>query len=138
LLSVSAREEATGVESSVQVKPSYGLSDGEIERMLIDSIEHAEDDVAARLLREQQVEADRVLEAVIGALAQDGDLLDASERAAIDEAVAALRTASEGSEPRGIKRAIEELEEASAVFVARRMDASIKQALAGHSVEEFN
>ncbi len=138
LLSVSAREETTGVESSVQVKPSYGLSDGEIERMLIDSIEHAEDDVAARLLREQQVEADRVLEAVTGALAQDGQLLDAAERAPIDEAVAALRAAHEGSEPRAIKRAIEELEDASAVFVARRMDASIKQALAGHNVEEFN
>ncbi|KPK37148.1 MAG: chaperone protein HscA [Gammaproteobacteria bacterium SG8_47] len=138
LLSVSAREEATGVESSVQVKPSYGLSDVEIERMLTDSIEHAEDDVAARLLREQQVEADRVLEAVGAALAQDGQLLDEAERAPIDEAVDALRAARAGSDPRVIKRAIERVEDASADFVARRMDASIKQALAGHSVEDFN
>lgn len=138
LLSVSAREMTSGVESSIQVKPSYGLTDGEIEQMLRDSMAHAEDDVAARNLREQQVEADRVLEALTAALAADGaDLLNGQERAAIDQAMAALRVARDGNDHRAIKRAIEAMDHASAEFAARRMDAGIKKALAGHRIDEL-
>ncbi|PKM43504.1 MAG: Fe-S protein assembly chaperone HscA [Gammaproteobacteria bacterium HGW-Gammaproteobacteria-1] len=138
LLSVSAREMTSGVESSIQVKPSYGLTDGEIEHMLRDSLAHAEDDVAARNLREQQVEADRVLEALDAALAADGaELLNVEERAAIDQGMTALRTARDGSDHRAIKRAIEALDHASAEFAARRMDAGIKKALAGHRIDEL-
>ena len=139
LLSVTAREETTGVESGVQVKPSYGLSDQEIETMLRDSMEHAEDDVAARTLREQQVEADRVIEAVEAALADDGDaLLTAEERTQIDQAVEALRGARAGDDAEAIRSGIERLDAATADFAARRMDANVKKALAGHKVEEFD
>lgn len=138
LLSVSAREMTSGVESSIQVKPSYGLTDGEIEQMLRDSLAHAEDDVAARNLREQQVEADRVLEALTAALAADGaELLHAEERAAIDQAMDALRAARAGGDHRAIKRAIEATDQASAAFAARRMDVGIKKALAGHRIDEL-
>ncbi len=138
LLSVSAREMTSGVESSIQVKPSYGLTDGEIEQMLRDSMAHAEDDVVARNLREQQVEADRVLEALTAALAADGaELLNAQERAAIDQGMAALRAARDGDDHRAIKRAIEALDQASAEFAARRMDAGIRKALAGHRIDEL-
>ncbi|GMR16235.1 MAG: Fe-S protein assembly chaperone HscA [Gammaproteobacteria bacterium] len=137
LLSVTAREETTGVESGIEVKPSYGLTDTEIETMLRDSIEHAEDDVAARMLREQQVEAERVLEALEAALADDGDLLNADERKLVDLAATKLSALSKGKELRVIKDAIAELDKAAATFVARRMDGNIKKALAGHNVNEF-
>ncbi len=138
LLSVSAREQTMGVESSIQVKPSYGLTDSEIETMLRDSLTHAEDDVAARTLREQQVEAERVLAAVQAALEADGEaLLSEAERAAIEQAMAGLRAANAGSDPRAIKQAIGSLDQATSEFAARRMDASIKQALAGHKLEDF-
>jgi len=137
LLAVTAREETTGVQSGIEVKPSYGLTDTEIETMLIDSIEHARDDVAARMLREQQVEADRVLEALQAALAEDGELLNAAERARIDAAAAELQARREGDDPQAIKRALEDLDKAASEFVARRMDSTIRQALAGHKVEEF-
>jgi len=137
LLSVSAREETSGVESGIEVKPSYGLTDNEIENMLRDSIEHAEDDVSARMLREQQVEAERVLEALEAALADDGDLLNAEERSIIDVAAAKLSALSKGNELRAIKDGITELDNAAIEFVARRMDGNIKKALAGHNVDEF-
>ena len=137
LLSVTAREATTGVESGLEVKPSYGLTDTEIETMLRDSIEHAEDDVTARMLREQQVEAERVLEALQAALADDGDLLNAAERKQIDAAANKLSKLSNGNELRAIKDAIAELDKAATEFVARRMDGSIKKALAGHNVNEF-
>ncbi len=139
LLSVTAREQTTGVEAGVQVKPSYGLEESEIERMLRASMEHAEEDVSARTLREQQVEADRVIEAIEAALASDGDqLLDAEERAAIDENIEALRRARDGDDPTVIRRAIEALEAASAEYAQRRMDAGIKAALSGHTVDEID
>ncbi len=138
LLSVSAKERTTGIESGIEVKPSYGLSDSEIETMLRDSMEHATDDVAARKLREQQVEVERVLEALAAALAQDGGLLDEREREAIDAAVRHLRDTHAGKDTAAIKQAMIELDRASAEFVARRMNASIKQALSGHNLEEFD
>ncbi len=138
LLSVSAREETKGVEASIQVKPSYGLTDSEIEQMLKDSLAHASEDVEARNLREQQVEADRVLEALEAALADDGDtLLSVDERTVIEAAMNKLRTARNGSDARSIKRAVEELDECTRGFAARRMDASIKKALQGQAVDEL-
>lgn len=137
LLAVTAREETTGVQSGIEVKPSYGLTDNEIESMLRDSIEHAEDDVAARKLREQQVEADRVLEALAVALVQDRDLLTEEERRRIEKAAANLQAKRDGNDHLAIKAAISELDKTAKEFVARRMDSSIKKALAGHTVAEI-
>ncbi len=138
LLSVTAREQTTGVESSIQVKPSYGLSDNEIEQMLRDSMDHARDDMDARNLREQQVEAERVLEALEVALAADGDtLLSAEERAVLDGAMAEVRKVATGNDEKAVRLAVERLNRESAEFAARRMNASIQQALSGHSVDDF-
>jgi len=138
LLSVSAREQGTGVEAHVLVKPSYGLTDAEIERMLRESIAHAREDVAARSLREQQVEADSVLAAVAAALAADGEsLLSTGERAGIERLLAELREVREGSDPGKIKRALEALNDATQEFARRRMDMGIRAALAGHRLDEF-
>ncbi len=137
LLSVAAREMSSGVEASVLVKPSYGLTDEEIAGMLREGVDHAGDDMLARALREQQVEADRLVEATEHALAQDGDLLDAAERAAVDQAIAALRAAREGSDHRKVKQHIDALARATDEFAARRMDRSVRSALAGHKVDEI-
>jgi molecular chaperone HscA len=138
LLNVTAEEQVKGVKSSIEVKPSYGLDDREIEAMLKDSMAHAQDDMEQRRLREQQVEADRVLEALEAALAADGDrLLDAEERKRIDAAAVALRRAGTGSDYRLIKQAIEDVEKVSNGYVARRMNDNIRKAMAGHRVDEF-
>jgi molecular chaperone HscA len=138
LLNVTAEEQTQGVRSSIEIKPSYGLSDSEIESMLKDSMEHAADDRDLRRLREEQVEADRVLEALSAALEADGDsLLEPAERSAIDSAAAHLAAVRDGGDYRVIKQAIEAVEQASAVFVERRMNSSIRAAMAGHSVDEF-
>jgi molecular chaperone HscA len=139
LLSVTAEEQTTGVKSSVEVKPSYGLADSEIENMLRDSMTHAREDMEMRRLREQQVEADRVLEALQSALAEDGEqLLEAAERETIDTAAAALRASRDGRDHLAIKAAIEAVEKASAGYVERRMNESIRRAMAGHRVDEFD
>jgi len=137
LLSVSAREKNSGVEASVMVKPSYGLSDGEIADMLKASQQHARDDMDARNLREQQVDGGRILEAVAAALAEDGELLNDAERAKIDAHMAALRGTLEGTAPLAIKNAVEALNRATESFAARRMNRSVQQALAGHKLEEL-
>ena len=137
LLSVTAHEMVSGVESTVQVKPSFGLSDNEIETMLRDSMDHAEEDVLARSLREQQVEADRIIESVESAIAADGDILKPEERKQIDAAVASLHQLRDGDDPQKIKQAIQTLNQASTDFAARRMDAGIQSAMTGHKVEEF-
>lgn len=139
LLSVSASEETSGVAASVEVKPSYGLQDSEIETMLRDSMEHAVDDMQARSLREQQVEADRVIEALDAAMAEDADsMLDAGEKEAILAAREVLLEARKSSEDtQQIKQAIEGVEKASASYVAKRMNASVQKTMAGHKVEEF-
>jgi molecular chaperone HscA len=138
LLSVTAQEQTTGVKSSVEVKPSYGLADSEIESMLRDSMDHAREDMELRRLREQQVEADRVLEALAAALAKDGEqLLDATERSLIDGAAETLRTVRNNGDHRAIKTAIEAVEKASGAYVERRMNESIRRAMAGHRVDEF-
>ncbi len=137
LLSVTAREQISGVESTVQVKPSFGLTDGEIETMLRESMSHAKEDIVARMLREQQVEADRILESVASAITADAALLTDVERTQIDIALAELRKMRDGDDPQKIKSAIEALNAASTDFAARRMDASIQSAMTGHKVDEF-
>ena len=139
LLNVTAAEQTQGVTSSIEVKPSYGLSDNEIETMLRDSMDFAAADRDARRLREEQVEADRVLEALHAALAADGDdLLDEAERSVINAAAAALEEQRQGDDYRIIKQAIETVEKASSAYVERRMNSSIRKAMAGHKVDEFN
>lgn len=138
LLSVSAREENSGVEASVIVKPSYGLEDSEIESMLRDSMEYAEKDMKSRSLREQQVEADRVVEALDAALKADGDqLLSVEERKAIEDSKQALINTRASEEPEFIKAAIESLEKTCSDYVARRMNTNIQKAMQGHSVDEY-
>jgi len=140
LLSVSAREETSGVEASVEVKPSYGLQDAEIEAMLKASMEFAGEDKDARSLREQQVEADRVLEAIDSAMADDGEeMLSADERESIQQVRAELAIARHNAtETQVLKEAMAKLEKVSANYVARRMNASVQKSMAGHQVEEFN
>jgi molecular chaperone HscA len=139
LLSVSAKELSTGVESSIQVKPSYGLSDDEIAGMLKDSFSHAEEDLVARALREQQVEAERLASALEAALAQDGDaLLDEQERAELTAGIAQLRTVAAGTDAAAIEAGVEQLAKMSDEFAARRMDHGIQRALKGHSVDELD
>ncbi|HGW6094443.1 TPA: Fe-S protein assembly chaperone HscA [Serratia marcescens] len=136
LLSVTAMEKSTGVEASIQVKPSYGLSDGEIAGMIKDSMANAQSDVGARKLAEQRVEAARVLESLQGALATDAALLSEAESQAIAAATQALQQAVQGEDPAAIEDAIKTLDAQTQDFAARRMDASIRRALAGHSVDE--
>ncbi len=138
LLSVSAREETSSVESSIQVKPSYGLSDNEIETMLKDSFSHAQDDIEARKLREEQVEANRVVESLNSALAEDAEkLLTSDEAAAIHDIIGELEQVAQGIDQRAIKLKIEAVDNLSAEFAQRRMDASINKALTGHSVDDI-
>lgn len=136
LLSVTAMEKSTGVEAAIQVKPSYGLSDDEIAAMITDSMQNAQSDVAARMLAEQKVEAARVLESVQSALDADADLLNPEEQAAIVQAVSALQQVSAGDDVALIEAAIKTVDQQTQGFAARRMDASIRRALAGHSVDE--
>jgi len=138
LLSVEAEEQSQGVKASVVVKPSYGLTDDEIAGMLRDSMDHAHDDMVARKLAEEKVEARRVIEAIDSALAADGaQLLDADERARIDAARDTLVQAEQGDAAEAIKVAIEQLEKTCEFYVERRMNAGIRQAMAGHKVDDF-
>ncbi|MCO4180509.1 Fe-S protein assembly chaperone HscA [Proteus terrae] len=137
LLSVSAMEKSTGVEASVQVKPSYGLSDTEIAKMIQSSMENAQEDLHARRLAEQKVEAARVLESLTAALEEDAHLLNEDEKTAIDKVVDTLIESVEGTDPVAIENAIKLLDKQTQDFAARRMDSSIRQALAGHSVDEI-
>jgi molecular chaperone HscA len=138
LLSVSAREKTTGIESSIVVKPSYGLTDDEVARMLQEGFSHAAGDRDARALAEQRVEAEALLLSVRAALGKDADLLSKEERAALDAAMSALEAARAATDHRAIKAAIEALNRASERFAARRMDRAISGALAGRSVDEMS
>ena len=137
LLSVTAMEKSTGVQSSIQVKPSYGLTDDEITQMLKSSMENAKQDIDARLLAEQRVEARRVIEAVLAALDHDQDLLNAQELSAVKTALVSLDQLQQGSDMLAIKQGIKALDQATQEFAARRMDKSIRQALAGKSVDNL-
>jgi molecular chaperone HscA len=136
ILHVTAREAMTGREAAIDVKPSYGLSDEEIERMLLESYEHAESDVHARLIAEARVEADRILQATEVALRSDGALVPEGERPALDAAVARLRAARDGEDPAAVRAATEELDHASKGFAERRMNESLARAMAGRSVAD--
>ncbi|KTB59326.1 Fe-S protein assembly chaperone HscA [Pseudomonas syringae] len=138
LLSVSAREMGSGIESSIQVKPSYGLTDGEITRMLKDSFEYAGDDKVARVLREHQVDAERLLEAVQGALDADGErLLDEEERMVISLQMEELRELMQGTDGYAIEQQTKRLSQVTDAFAARRLDSTVKAALAGRNLNEI-
>ncbi|WP_346350791.1 Fe-S protein assembly chaperone HscA [Oceanimonas sp. AH20CE76] len=137
LLSVSAMEKSSGVQASIEVKPSYGLKEEDISSMLKASFEYAQEDIAARMLAEQKVEAARVVENIISALQADGDaLLSEQEQAGIIAALESLQQAAQGTDPEAIKQAIEQTDKQTADFAARRMDASIRKALAGQRVDK--
>lgn len=135
ILHVTAKELTTGVEQHVDVKPSYGLSDDEVERMLLDAYDHAEDDVLARGLREERVEAQRILSATHGALLQDAGLLEEGEGERIGQAMQALIDAAQGDDHRLIHARIETLDDVGKAFAGRRMDQSIRRALSGQRVD---
>ena len=137
LLSVTAREQTTGHEARVEVKPSYGLSDDEITSMLKDGYNHASDDAFRRALREAQVEAQRLVEAVQSALKDDAHLLSTLERAHVDSCLAKLQTVLIGDDRRAIDMAMDALSKGTAEFAARRMNQSVKRALAGRKMEEM-
>ncbi len=138
LLSVSARELASGVEASIQVKPSYGLTDGEIARMLEDSFRQADVDRDARALREQLVDAQRLLEAVEAALVADGErLLSVEERVAIDSQVAELRGLLDSQDVVAIERQTKRLSQITDAFAARRLDSTVRAALAGRRLNDI-
>ncbi len=136
MLSVSAREESTGVEASTAVKPSYGLADDDIARMLRESFSQADADMHERVLREARVEAERMLQATRSALAFDADLLAPSERELIDAALQALAAVREGDDPHAIDAGVEALATATESFAAARMNRGIRKALAGRRVTE--
>jgi len=134
LLSVRAQEKSTGVEASIAVKPSYGLADSDVERMLRDSFEHAREDVHARALAEYRVDGRRLIEATRSALNVDKGLLSLEELKAIEDAAARLENLLQGLDHRAIKQAAEALNRATDEFAARRMDAGIRRALAGRQI----
>jgi len=136
LLSVAAKEETSGVEAAITVKPSYGLADEDIARMLQESFTTAEVDMKARALRESQVEAERMLLATRAALEADGDLLDAAQRAAIDTLLQDLETLRAGEDNAAIDRGVEALAQGTEAFAAERMNRSLRTALTGKRVEE--
>ena len=137
LLAVSAREATTGAQAAIAVKPSYGLSDAEITQMLKDSIDHARDDVQLRLLKEQQVEGERMLEAVESALREDPDLVAPEESGAVRAELDALRKTLSCNDHRTIRAAIERVNRATEAFAERRMDRAVQRALAGKKVESL-
>jgi molecular chaperone HscA len=137
LLSVSAMEKSTGVESSIEVKPSFGLDDNKISQMIKDSMRNAADDMQARMLKEQQVEASRVIESVQAALLADSRLLNNSEVLVIENAIKLLGQVSQGIEVKAIENALDTLNDSTAIFAERRMDSSISQALSGQSVDKI-
>lgn len=138
LLSVSAEELSTGVTSSIQVKPSYGLGDDEIARMLKESYSHASEDLEARNLREQQVEAERIISALRAAMRQDGELLTNEEQQGLEQSIARMEAIVADADYRRIEAGVDELAKASDFFASRRMDQSISRALSGHSIDEID
>jgi molecular chaperone HscA len=137
LLSASAREQTTGVQASVTVKPSYGLTEGDIARMLEESHAHAADDMETRALAEARVEAEMLVTATERALAADGDLLDARERAAVDSALDEVRALLPAPDRRRIAAAVATLNRATEGFAAKRMDRGVARALTGRKVDSL-
>ncbi|HTP29675.1 MAG TPA: Fe-S protein assembly chaperone HscA [Anaeromyxobacteraceae bacterium] len=137
ILSVSAKELTTGIEQRIQVKPTYGLSEDEVERMLEESFEHASEDVTERFLTEWRIEGERIIRSLESAFALDGELLTASERASIDKSIEGLRVAMTSNDYFAIKAWIEATDASSKQFAERRMNKHIARAMAGHKVDEF-
>lgn len=138
LLSVTAMEKSTGVQADIQVKPSYGLSDTEIADMLRSSMTHAKEDMQARALAEQKVEADRVIEGLLVALQENGEeLLSKEEYLALEDSVRTLIELRNGEDADAIEQGIKDTDKASQEFASRRMDVSIRAALAGQSVDNI-
>jgi molecular chaperone HscA len=137
LLSVSARELRSGVEASIEVKPSYGLADDQVARMLQDSFKSADVDMVARALREEQVEAERIVLATQSALDADANLLSEEERIEVDTLLQAVWQTANGSDHAAIKLAVDALAHGTEEFAARRMDRSVRTALSGKKLEEI-
>jgi molecular chaperone HscA len=137
LLAVSAREQSTGVEASVLVKPSYGLADDDITRMLKDAFTHARDDMYARALNEQIVDAKGLIAATRAAMLEDGALLDAAEVANIEGSIDALEKLLTATDHQAIKRGIEALNAVTTDFAQRRMDQNVRRAMSGQKLETF-
>jgi molecular chaperone HscA len=137
LLSVSAMEKSTGIESSIEVKPSFGLDDKQISQMIKDSMHNAADDIQARMLKEQQVEASRVIESVQAALIADSKLLNSEEVLVIENAIKSLAQLTQTNDINAIENALKILNDSTAIFAERRMDSSISQALAGQAVDKI-
>jgi molecular chaperone HscA len=138
LLSVSATEQGSGVKASIDIKPSYGLTDAEITRMLQDGFSSAKEDLLSRSLREEQVNAQRLLDAVQTALNSDRNLLDAQEQAAIDQEMAVLqKILNEEQDSAVVRKAVDHAAKATDDFAQKRMNASIQKALSGKNVAEI-
>ena len=138
LLQVSASELTTGLEQQVEVKPSYGLTDAEVEQMLLDALDHGEEDLTKRQLVERRVEAERIIHATTDALSKDEDLLEQGEQEAINLALAKLRESIAGERPALISAAMEALDTATKTWAGRRMDRAIAAAIAGKSVDDVD
>ena len=134
----AARENTTGAEAAITVKPSYGLSDTDIERMLRDSFEHAKEDMHARALNEHRIDGQRLIDATRSGLAEDGSLLSSDEVKDIEEKISTLEKALATPYPRAIKVASDALNHATEEFAARRMNASVRRALAGRKVTSLD
>jgi molecular chaperone DnaK (HSP70) len=137
ILSVTASDLRTGRERTVEVKPSYGLTDEELERMLEESIDHAEEDVRQRMVREARVDAETILRATRGQLAKHSALLEADERSRIDAAMRRLEAAAAGEDPVAIRDAYDVLSQTSEPFARRIMDAALVETVGGHTLEEL-
>ncbi len=137
ILDVSAEEKESGVQASVEVKPSYGLDDATVERMILDSFAHAHDDVEVRVLAEARVESERIVTALEQALAADAGLLQEVESKALNDALSALKEAAKGKNARKIQELSQKLDELSAEFAVRRMNRSINEALSGQSAQSL-
>jgi molecular chaperone HscA len=135
LLQVHAREVTTGIEQTVSVKPSYGLDDATVERMLLDALDHGEEDLLLRRLAENRVDARRILSATRKGMQSDADLLEPGEREHIEQACASLERASSGDDPARIHALVESLDEATKAFAGRRMNRAIARAIEGKAVD---
>jgi molecular chaperone HscA len=137
LLSVTAREQSSGAVADIVVKPSYGLTEDEITNMLKSSFGAAEDDKKARAVREAIVDAERLIEAIVAALMQDGNLLNQTERAAIETQIQSLKKVCSSEDSSAIHKAVDALNIATEAFAAKRMDASVRKALAGQELDKL-
>ena len=138
LLAVHAKETTTGIEQNVEVKPTYGLDDETVERMLTEALDYGEEDLTKRRVAEGRVESQRILLATRKSLESDADLLEAGEKDAIEKAMRALEEACRGEDPRKIQNGIDELDRATKDFAGRRMNRAIARAIGGRKVDEVN